>query len=147
MKYCSLGESITFFVGEHGLCFAEHHRGAQPKGWHFGTPRAPTESKPRPSRRSDRGSEGLLLGTQPSVRSPKVREDKTSGTLKSTKGSERRRCPSSPVFVSEDEDGQGPGDTVPWRGVSSGPHDLCCSGRRGLPGVAGPLLSCSALIL
>ena len=78
MKSCSLGESITFFVGEHGLCFAGHHRGAQPKGWHFGTLKAPTGSKPRPSRRSGRGSEGLLLGTPPSDWTPKVREDQTA---------------------------------------------------------------------
>ena len=44
------------------------------------------ESKPRPYRRSDRGSEGLLLGTPLSVRSPKVREDKTPIALKPTPG-------------------------------------------------------------
>ena len=82
MKILLPPPDYNFFAGEHGLCFAGHHRGTQPEGWRFGTPTAPTESKPRPSRRSDRGSEGLLLGTPPSVRSPKVREDRKSRTLK-----------------------------------------------------------------
>ena len=82
MKNLLPRQESNSFTGEHGLCFAGYRRGAQPEGWRFGTPTAPKGSKPRPSRRSDRGSEGLLLGTPPSGRSPKEREDKASGTTK-----------------------------------------------------------------
>ena len=82
MKNLLPRQESNSFTGKHGPCFAGYRRGAQPEGWRFGTPTAPTELKPRPSRRSDRGSKGLLLGTPPSVRSPKVREDRKSRTLK-----------------------------------------------------------------
>ena len=130
MKILLPPPDYNFFAGEHGLCFASHHRGAQPDGWRFGTPRAPTESKPRPSRRSDRGSEGLLLGTPLSVRSPKVRKDKTAGTLKPTRGTSAedtrlRRSSDRMTKTGEDLATQ-----VLYRGISSGPLELCRSGRR-----------------
>ena len=101
---------VQLFAGEHRLCFEGYLRGAQPEGWRFGTPTAPTESKPRPYRRLGRGSEGLLLGTPPSVRAAKVREDKVSMNTEANTGSERR-CLSSLILGPEDEDMRRQGNT------------------------------------
>ena len=131
-------QECNFFTGEHGLCFAGYRRGAQPEGWRFGTPTVPKESKPRPSRRSDRGSEGLLLGTPPLGRSPKAREDKTSGAMKpmSRASAEMARLVGPRVGRRRQaKTGQHKRPDEEW---SVGPHGLHRSGRRGPPGVVGP---------
>jgi len=36
MKNFASSVGAQLFTGEHGLRFDDHHRGAQPEGWHFG---------------------------------------------------------------------------------------------------------------
>ena len=142
-----MNQECSFFTGEHGLCFAGYRHGAQPEGWRFGTPTAPMESKPRPYRRSDRGSEGLLLGTPPSARASKVREDKASMNTEANAKSERRRCLSSLILGPEDEDMRRQGDaSIVARIKQRTPWSSSVRTKR-TTWVVGPLLSCSALIL
>ena len=79
-----------------------------------------------------------MLGTPPSVRSPKVREDKTACALKPTPGANKedvrlRWYSGGKPKIREDRAMQ-----TSWRGVNNGPHGLRRAGRRGLPGDAGP---------
>ena len=129
MKILLPTPEYNFFAREHGLCFAGHHRGAQPEGWRFGTPIASTGSKPRPSRGSDRGSEGLLLGTPPSVRSPKVREDRAARTLKPTGVNiEDSRLRLSSGLKTKTREDRSTGASR--RGVNNGPRSLRLSSGR-----------------
>ena len=154
MKSCSLGESITFFTGEHGLCFAGHHHGAQLEGWRFGALKAPTGSKPRPSRRSGQGSEGLLLGTPPSNGTPKVREDQTAyeaifaGFRVVTRRLVRAGRREHHGGVSNEPRSPRSSSGKTGRGVSDRPRGPRREGRRGLSGVVGPSeLWCTQLVL
>ena len=137
MKNLLPRQERNFFTREHGLCFAGYYRSAQPEGWRFGTPTAPKESKPRPSRRSDRGFEGLLLGTPPSGRSPKAREDKTSGAMKPMSRASAEMARLVGPRVGRRRQAKTGRHKRPDEEWSVGPHDLRRSGRRGPSGVVG----------
>ena len=111
MKILLPRQECNFFTGEHGLCFAGYCRGAQPEGWRFGTPTAPTESKPRPSPKIGPRLRGATVGdttfrlVAEGARRQDVRNNEADAKSKRGDG------PSSWIFGSEEEDTRRPGDT------------------------------------